>query len=109
MEPYANLIEKFYDSAAYQEGSFYMFLVLEESAHRLPGIKYDVCKKFLERFSDAAGGIRTSRSDRVAKLILRTYYQHQSDEWAPKCLRLIDQMCLERIYGIGKGLDEYER
>ena len=109
LESYANLIDKFCDSAAYQEGSFYLFSVLEESSHHLPGITYIVCKKFLDRFSDEAGGIGTSGHDSVAKLVLRTYHQHQSDEWAPKCLDLIDLMCLERIYGIGQGLDEYER
>ncbi len=109
LESYENLINKFCDSAAYRQGLFYMLSVLEKSLHRLPSITYDICKKFLECFSDKTGGIRTSGTDIIAKLILRTYHQHQSDEWAPKCLDLIDQMCLERIYELGKGLEEYER
>lgn len=109
LRSYANLINKFCDSAAYQEGSFYLFSILEESSHQLPSITYIVCKKFLDQFSDEAGSIGTSSHDSVAKLVLRTYHQHQSDEWAPKCLDLIDQMCLARIYGIGQELDEYER
>ena len=109
LESYANLINKFCDSAAYQEGSFYLFSILEESSYQLPSITYIVCKKFLDQFSDEAGSIGTSSHDSVAKLVLRTYHQHQSDEWAPKCLELIDQMCLERMYGIGEGLKEYER
>ena len=112
LESYANLIEKFCDSAAYQEGSFHLFSVLEESSHGLPGITYNVCKKFLDRFSDEARDIRTRRAldvTAVPKLVLRTYNQHQNGDLAPKCLDLIDQMCLERIYGIGEGLNEYER
>ena len=112
LESYTNLIEKFCDSAAYQEGSFYLFSVLEESSHRLPGITYIVCKKILERFSDETRDVQKRQSldvTAVPKLVFRTYHQHQGDKWAPKCLNLIDQMCLERIYGIGEGLDEYER
>ena len=45
----------------------------------------------------------------VIKLVFRIYHQHQSDDLASKCLDLIDQMCLEWIYGIEQGLDEYER
>lgn len=112
LESYANLIEKFCDSAAYQEGSFFLLPALEKSSHRLPSITYIVCKKFLDRFSDEARDVRTRRSldvTFVPKLVFRTYHQHQSDEWATKCLDLLDQMCLERIYGIGEGMEEYER
>ena len=112
LESYANLIEKFCDSAAYQEGSFYLLPALEESSHRLPSITYIVCKKFLDRFSDEARDVRTRRSldiTFVPKLVFRTYHQHQRDEWATKCLDLIDQMCLERSSEIGEGLKEYER
>ena len=69
-------------------------------------------RSFLERFSDEAGDIRTHRagdSRSLTKLILRTYHQHQRDEWASRCLDLIDQMCLEGTYEIRTNLDEYER
>ena len=45
----------------------------------------------------------------LAKLILRTYHQHQHDEWASRCLDLIDRMCLEGLYDVRSRLDEYER
>ena len=112
LEFYEDLINKFCDSAACQKNSFSLLHALEESSHRLPGITYMVCEKFLKRFSDEARDIHTGRAldiTFVPKLVFRTYHQHQSDEWATKCLALIDQMCLERIYGIGKELDEYER
>ena len=112
LESYANLIEKFCDSAAYQEELFHLFSALEKTSHRLPGTTYNVCKKFLDRFSDEARDIRTGRAmdiTFVSKLVFRTYHQRQNDEWAPKCLDLIDQMCLERIYDIRDSLKEYER
>ena len=110
MEPYANLIEKFYDSMAYQQGAVYLFSILHESSHRLPDITYEICKKFFNWLK--AGDIRMRRSldfTAVIKLVFRTYHQHQSDDLASKCLDLIDQMCLEWIYGVEQGLDEYER
>ena len=109
LESYEDLINKFCDSAACQENSFSLLHTLEESSHQLPGITYIVCEKFLKRFSDDA---RTGALDldiTIPKLVFRTYHQHQSGEWAPKCLDLIDQMCLERIYEIREELDEYER
>ena len=112
LESYENLIIRFCDSAAYQEDSFSLIYVLEKSPYRLPGITYFVCKKFLERFSEEANDMRTNRAgdvSSVSKLILRTYHQHQYDEWAAKCLDLIDQMCLEKSYAIRTDLNEYER
>ena len=102
-QAYEDLIIKCCDSPAFKEASHFIFSFLEESPHRLPGITYAVCEKYLERFGDRSNG------SNVAKLILRTYHQHQNDEWTSKCLDLIDRMCLERIYGISSGLDEYER
>ena len=102
-QTYEDLIIKCCDSLAFKEASHFIFSFLEESPHRLPGITYAVCEKYLKRFGDGSDG------SNVAKLILRTYHQHQNDEWTSKCLDLIDRMCLERIYGIKSGLDEYER
>ena len=110
LESYEDLINKFCDSAAYQENSSSILYALEKSSHQLPGITYFVCEKFLKWFSTEANDIRKSRSNdsSVAKLILRIYHQHQRDEWATKCLDLIDQMCLERMHYMGQGLREYE-
>ena len=112
LEPYEKLIYEFCESPAYQEDSFCIFSALEKSPHRLPGITYVVCEKFLTRFGDEARDLSTRRagdSYRVKKIILRTYHQHQQDTEASKCLDLIDQMCLEGIYDIRISLDEYER
>lgn len=112
LESYESLITAFCDSAAYQEDSFPILHVLKESLRRLPGITCVVCEKFLARFSDEAKDIRTHRAGdvhTVAKLIFRTYQQHQRDEWAPRCLDLIDQMCIEGINDVKSGLEEFER
>jgi len=112
LENYENLITAFCGSAAYQENSFPVLHVLEESLRRLPGITCVVCEKFLERFGGEAKDIRTHRAGdvrTVAKLIFRTYHQHQGDEWAPRCLDLIDRMCLEEIQDARSELEEYER
>lgn len=112
LESYEDLINKFCDSRACQKNSFSLLHTLEESSHRLPSITYNICKKFLKRFSDEARDIRTRRAldvTFVPKLVFRTYHQHQNDEWATQCLDLIDQMCLERIYGVRQEMDEYER
>ena len=112
LESYENLINEFCNSAAYREDSSSILHALEESPQKLPGITHTVCKKFLERFGAETRDMRTHRafdSRNLAKLILRTYHQHQHDEWASRCLDLIDQMCLEGVYDVRTGLDEYER
>ena len=112
LESYENLIVKFCDSAAYCEDPSSILHALELSTHQLPGITCVVCEKFLEQFSDEARDIRTGRAGDVTfvpKLVFRTYHQHQSDEWASRCLDLIDQMYLERIPDVNNSMGKYER
>ncbi|MCM2356603.1 MAG: hypothetical protein NDI77_00465 [Geobacteraceae bacterium] len=112
LESYEDIITAFCDSPAYEEDSFPILHILKASLRRLPGITCMVCEKFLLRFSDEAKDIRTSRAGdvhTVVKLVFRTYHQHQNDEWASRCLDLIDRMCLEGIRDASKGFDEYER
>jgi uncharacterized protein CbrC (UPF0167 family) len=112
LEDYETLIASFCDSQAYQEDSFSILHVLEKSVRRLPGITCLVCEKFLIRFSDEARDIRTHCAGdihMVVKLLFRTYHQHQRNQWAQRCLDLIDHMCLEDIQNVSKGLEEFER
>ena len=112
LESYENLINTFCDSVAYREDSSSILYALEESPQKLPGITHTVCEKFLERFGDEAGDMSPPRAvdgHDLAKLILRTYHQHQRDEWASRCLDLIDRLCLEGVYDVRAGLNEYER
>ena len=51
LESYQSLITAFCDSAAFQEDSFSILHVLEDSLRRLPGITCVVCEKFLARGS----------------------------------------------------------
>ena len=84
LDTYGDLIAAFCDSRAFQEDSFWILHTLEESLGRLPGTTCLVCEKFLDRFADEARDIRTHRAGdtpTVAKLVFRTYQQHQNDEW----------------------------
>ena len=111
-ETYGDLIEAFCDSRAFQEGSSSVLRTLEKSLGRLPGMTCLVCEKFLERFADEARDIRTRRAGdtfTLARLVFRTYQQHQNDEWTSRTLNLIDHLCLEGIGDAGSHLDQFER
>jgi hypothetical protein len=112
LEKYESLITAFCDSEAYKQDSFSILHAMENSVRRLPGMTCIVCEKFLARFSDEAKDIRTGRAGdvfNVTKLIFRTYQQHQHDDWATRCLNLVDWMCLEGIHEVKRELDEFER
>lgn len=112
LETYDELIKSFCDSRAFQDAPTYLIETLEESTARLPGITCEVCKRFLERLSDEARDIRTSRfadAHAVGKLVFRTYQQHENDIWAGRALDLIDRLCLEGVGDIGNEFEEFER
>lgn len=107
LEGYADLISAFCDSKAFQEDSFSILHVLEQSLRKLPGMTCVVCERFLARFSDEARDVRTSRmgdAHTVTQLVFRTYQQHQQDEWTSRALDLIDRLCLE---GVGDVTDAF--
>jgi hypothetical protein len=109
---FEGLLIAFCSSRAYRENSFWILHVLEESPHRLPGIILTVCAKFLERFSDEARDMSTGRAadvGTVAKLIFRIYQQHLDDEWASRCLDLMDVMLLEGVHDAQVGLESFDR
>ena len=112
LDTYGDLIAAFCDSRAFQEGSSSVLRTLEKSLGRLPGMTCLVCEKFPERFADEARDIRTRRAGdtfTLAKLVFRTYQQHQNDEWTSRTLNLIDHLCLEGIGDAGSHLDQFER
>jgi hypothetical protein len=109
---YEVLISAFCNSKAYEEDSFSILHLFENSPYRLPRLTCLICEKFLSRFGDEARDIRTSRmgdAPTVAKLVFRTYDQHQRDEWTKRSLDLIDQLCLEGIGEAQKQIAEFER
>lgn len=112
LESYGPLVIAFIESGAYPDDSMSILQVLEKSIRRLPGITCVVCERFLDRFSDEARDMRTSRmadARTVAKLVFRTYHQHQQDQWTCLALDLIDRLCLEGIGNARKELDAFER
>lgn len=112
LETYGELIIAFCDSNAYEEDSFSVLHMLEQSLGRLPGITCIVCEKFVDRFSGDANDIRSRRygdSRTVASLIFRTYQQHPNDEWTARALDLIDRLCAESVADAGKEFEQFER
>ena len=108
LENYEELIAAFCNSKAFSEGSADLLDALEETRKRLPGMTCLVCEEFLDRFSDLPEDRRlrhTMRAMTVAKLIFRTYQQHQNGEWSDASLSLIDRLCLE---GAGNAADQFE-
>jgi len=112
LEDYDALISVFCDSSAFNEDSYSILSLLNESVNQLPGITILICGKFISRFGTEAKDIQKGKASdirTVVSLIFRTYHQHQNDDWAPKCLDLIDQLCLSGIRDVNKGFENYER
>ena len=109
---YNDLITAFCDSRAYQENSSWILHTLENTQERLPGTTCLVCERFLDRFADDDKGLEPTRfsgTHSVAKLIFRTYQQHQNGEWTSRLLDLIDRLCLERIVDARREFEQFER
>ena len=112
LDTYGDLIGAFCDSRAFQEDSFSILHTLEASLGLLPGMTCEVCEKFVDRIADEARDIRPRRASdtrTVARLIFRTYQQHQNDEWTSRSLDLIDRLCLDRIHDAESEFKQFER
>ncbi len=105
LEDYENLIKDFSESAAFKSLPGPLLLALEKSRKRLPGLTYTTCKRFLDTFR---GEVARSRRT-VTKLVFRTYQQHQADEWGPRFLDLIDDLCLDGVFEVRDALDRFDR
>ena len=112
LDEYGDLLVTFCNSSAYREDTSSLLHALKNSRRRLPGTTCMVCEKFFDRFADEAGDIRTHRAGdtpTVAKLIFRTYQQHQSDEWTSRSLDLIDRLCLAGLGHVGGEFEQFDR
>ncbi len=112
LETFEELIAKFCGSKAFQEDSSSIIHALEKTLGQLPGTTCDVCERFLDRFSDEARDIRTSRAGDahdVTELVFQTYQQHQDDKWTTRSLDLIDRLCLERSHDAQRAFEQFER
>ena len=101
IETYADLVEGFCDSRAFAGGAFSLVHALEKSRGRLPRMTSMVCARALDHPSRDTFA--------VAKLIFRTYQQHQNGEWASHTLNLIDRLCLEGDPSLGSEFEEFDR
>lgn len=112
LDQFVALINGFCDSAAFQENPSYLISVLEKTPHHLPSITYVVCEKLLRlpyEEQDQQMAPRSVDVYTVTKVVLKTYHQHQDDEWGSKCLDLIDLMYREKIRDVRIGMEDYER
>ena len=98
LDSYDKLIAAFCDSSEFADGALWLLRALDNSRERLPGMTCMVCERILDRSSEEQD-IGTGRYVdvlTVAKLIFRTYQQHQNNEWGSRSLDLIDRLCLAR-------------
>ena len=112
LEEYGDLVDRFSASTEFDDDSSSILRALEESRQRLPGMTYLVCERHLERSSEEARDIRSSRAKdphTLVKLVFRTYQQHQKDKWATRTLDVIDQLCLEGLAGTVEQFDLFDR
>ena len=112
LDGYEELIESFVESRAFLQGTHDILGALERARARLPGATCLVCERFLDHFGESVGDISTRAAGEardVAKLVFRTYQQHQGDEWGDKALDLIDRLCLTQAYGTHERFEEFKR
>ena len=112
IDQYGELIASFVESPAFEENSSSLVDALDHARGRLPGITCTVCQKFLDRFAEQARDFQTHRyvdGHTVAKLVFRTYQQHQNDAWTERALDLIDRLCLEGTPGTAEEFERFER
>ena len=112
LEDYTDLIDAFCRSRAFHTESFDLLSALENTRMRLPGLTCLVCEQFLDQFAAESRDISSrhaANAPTVAKLIFRTYQQHQDDEWKERALELIDRLCLEAPYGAQSEFEQFDR
>lgn len=109
---YIDIIEHFSKSPAFAHNLFAILHWLETTTYQIPSLTIEICRNFLEKFSDDAANIQTDKAGRsrtVSKLIYMTYAQHDDPNIQKSCLDLIDKMCCEEVYGATRGIEEFER
>lgn len=107
LDQYAELISRFCESHAFPECAVPLVRALKKSRHRLPGLTFDVCERFLDRLPEASERARYLLD--IPELVFRTYQDHLNDEWAARALDLIDLLCLAGDGGARERLEEFER
>ena len=106
-DTYGDLIAAFCDSRAFEDSALALMRALEHSRGRLPGTMCAVCEKFCERLVGDSRAVGTEHM--VAKLVFRTYQQHQHDEWTARTLDLIDRLCLDGVPGAAGEFEQFDR
>ncbi len=109
---FENLIGVFLKSPAFITDSSMLVHALTDSRQRLPTLTLDICEEFVNRCSDEARDIRTSRAadeTYIGKLVFTAYEQLEGETSQIRALDLIDAMCLEGLHTAREQLSSLER
>lgn len=85
---------------------------LAETRRQLPVLALDVCEAFMAAAGKDIGDIRThasADSGEIVRIVLRLHGQHTEPAIRDRCLDLVDQLLLNRAYGIEQGLEEHDQ
>ena len=105
LDEYENLIDGFSKTAAFESLPGPLLWALERSRRRLPSLTWTTCERFLDAFAGEAARSRRT----VTKLVFRAYQQHQTDDWGPRLLDLIDRLCLDGVFEVRDALSRFDR
>jgi len=85
---------------------------LAGTRRQVPVLALDVCEAFMAAAGKDIGDIRThasADSAEIVRIVLRLHGQHTKQAIRDRCLDLVDQLLLNRAYGIEQGLEEHDQ
>lgn len=106
------LIRSFLASPAFADKPTYLLHALEETKHQVPEAVLEVCEVFIERCSEEARDIRTSRAGderTIGKLVFTAYAQLNAQAMQTRALNAIDRMTIEGLSSANSQMVEFER
>lgn len=98
------LVERFLDSASFEEHSRVLFTALTKESQLLPTRMLEACSRFVSTLETASTSLAADyQVELVIEILLRLY--HQGDDGDRKaCLDVIDRLTLVRGWGIERAL-----
>ena len=85
---------------------------LAGTRRQLPVLALDVCEAFMAAAGNDIGDMRThasADSGKIVRIVLRLHDQHTEPAIRDRCLDLVDQLLLNRVYGIEQELEEHDQ
>ena len=117
VERLGGLIQAFIESPAFDSDHHLLLHTLNEGSARVPDVVLSVCERFFTVSGEAARDIQRpafGEAQIISELVARIYGQqlnasYQDSAMIDRCLDLIDEMCMLRIYGLEKLLEVQDR